>query len=87
MSGGATLLIEVALGLGLLSAALWWLGRRVNGVGGGPANASRSIRLNATDSLHVIELEGRRLLVGTGSGAPPRLICELDASSAESRVA
>jgi hypothetical protein len=87
MSGGASLLIEVALGLGLLSAALWWLGRRVNGPSGHRAAPAQSIRLNATDSLHVIEVEGRRLLVGTGSGAPPRLICELDAELSERRVA
>ena len=83
MSGGAVLLIEVALALGTLSAALWWLGKRVNGPGKGGVAPARSIRLNATDSLHVIEIEGRRLLVGTGSGAPPRLICPLDAETAD----
>ena len=72
------MLIEVALALGLVSAALWWLGRRVNGPQGRAASPSQSIRLNASDSLHVIEIEGRRLLVGTGAGAPPRLICELE---------
>ncbi len=77
MWGGASLLIEVGFGLALLSTVLWWIGRRMHGPRGSQS-APRAIRLTATDSLHVIELEGKRLLVGTGAGASPRLICELE---------
>lgn len=82
-SGGASVLIAVALGLALVSGLLWWVGRRIHGRGSS-SPARRSIRLTATDSLHVIELEGRRLLVGTGAGASPRLICELQGNEVPS---
>ena len=75
-SGGAVLLIEAALGLALVSTVLWVVGRRLHGPRASTA-ARQAIRLTATDSLHVIELEGKRLLVGTGTGASPRLICDL----------
>ncbi len=83
MSGGATLLVEVAAILAALSGVLWWLGKGMPGRRGEDLGPVSSIRLNASDSLHVIEVEGRRLLVGTGAGAPPRLICSLDEESTD----
>jgi hypothetical protein len=85
-SGGALLLVEVALGLALISGLLWLAGGRFRGLRASSAS-TRAIRLTATDSLHVVELEGRRLLVGTGTGAPPRLICELETPRSELPVA
>jgi hypothetical protein len=61
----------------LLGAAallgLWAQGRR-RGMGGAPR---RTVPLGAGQALHVVELEGRRLVIGTGPGAAPRLLTEL----------
>lgn len=61
----------VALGLLLILAALVRLTR---GAGRPP---SKVIALGSGHRLHVIELEGRRLLVGTGPSGPPQLLTEL----------
>lgn len=74
-SGAAWVLLEAGIGLSLLLGVLWWFGAQR---GGGRSGAQRVVRLTAQDSVHVVELEGRRLLVGTGASGPPRLICELD---------
>jgi hypothetical protein len=53
--------------------ALWAQGRRQ-----GAAGASRrTVPLGGGQALHVVELEGRRLVIGTGPGAAPRLLTEL----------
>lgn len=37
----------------------------------------RPIVLTSTHRLHVVEIDGRRLLVGTGPAGPPQLVTEL----------
>jgi hypothetical protein len=37
--------------------------------------------LTPQHQLHVVELAGRRLIVGTGPAGAPRLVCELPAST------
>lgn len=75
-SWGAVLLVVVLLG--------WWIqGRRRLG---SVVHDRRTIALGASHALHVIELEGRRLLVGTGPGAAPRLLTELGLPVADERA-
>ncbi len=61
----------VAVGLLLVLGVLVRLTR---GAGTLPAKV---IVLGAGHRLHVVELEGRRLLVGTGPSGPPQLLTEL----------
>jgi hypothetical protein len=62
----------VALAAGLLVLlGLLRLTRRAR------SRSERPIALTSQHRLHVVEVEGRRLLVGTGPGGPPRLIVEL----------
>jgi len=61
----------VAVGLLLVLGVLVRLTR---GAGKLPAKV---IVLGAGHRLHVVELEGRRLLVGTGPSGPPQLLTEL----------
>src|SRR5690606_23045352 len=75
-SAAGWVLLEAGLGLALLLGILWWLGQRNFGP---RAGAQRVLRLTAQDAVHIVELEGRRLLLSTGSSGPARLICELDA--------
>jgi flagellar biogenesis protein FliO len=68
------------LGLGAALAALWWLRRaRVRaGQGASPARLRilERARLQDGAGLHLVEVEGLRLLVGTGQGGP-RLLARL----------
>jgi|GEM_PF-1763293 len=66
-------IVFVLVGLGLLLALLV-LVRLTRGTTRGP---QKVIALGAGHRLHVIELEGRRLLVGTGPSGPPTLLAEL----------
>lgn len=66
----------VGLGLSLVLLAL----ARARRGSDGPL---RSIALGAGHRLHVVEVEGRRLLVGTGPGGPPQLLTELSVAGAE----
>lgn len=76
--GGAASLTTLGLLLGAAALlGLWAQGRRRASVG----VQRRTVPLGAGQALHVVELEGRRLLVGTGPGAAPRLLVELDAGS------
>ncbi|MCA9652483.1 MAG: hypothetical protein H6712_23325 [Myxococcales bacterium] len=66
--------------LGLLAGAvallaLWARTRRLESSG----VRRQTVSLGGQHALHVIELEGRRLVVGTGPGAAPRLLTELEA--------
>jgi len=61
----------VAAGLFLALLVLLRLTRRAQSSRGQP------ISLTSTHRLHVVEIEGRRLLVGTGPSGPPQLISEL----------
>lgn len=56
-----------AAGAGVLA---WWRA-------GGDVAAPRQITLSAEHTLHVVEVEGRRFLVGTGPAAAPSLLSEL----------
>lgn len=64
--GTALVLLATLLGLG-------WLTRRLRG----PAGARRSVVLTAQHALHVVELDGERLLIGTGPSGAPRLLARL----------
>lgn len=57
--------------------ALWGQGRRGFAVGA----SRRTVPLGGGQALHVVELEGRRLVIGTGPGAAPRLLTELERSA------
>jgi len=51
------------------------LGRRL---GSRRASATRAVfAVTGQHRLHVVEVDGRRLLVGTGPSGPPSLVCEL----------
>jgi hypothetical protein len=71
VGAGSLTLWGLLLG-GAASLALWAQGRRA----GGHA-ARRTVPLGGGQALHVVELEGRRLVVGTGPGSAPRLLTEL----------
>jgi hypothetical protein len=66
----------IAVGGGLLLAllALTWLGRASRG---GRQRAQTVVGLTPGHALHVVEVAGRRLLVGTGPSGPPALLLEL----------
>lgn len=69
----------VAVGGGLLVALLMlvWLGRGVRGDRRRHQRPQTVIGLTPAHALHVVEVAGRRLLVGTGPSGPPRLLLEL----------
>lgn len=66
----------IAVGGGLLVAllVLTWLGRASRGARG---RAQTVVGLTPGHALHVVEVAGRRLLVGTGPSGPPALLLEL----------
>lgn len=66
-------IVFVLVAVGLL-LVLGVLVRLTRGAGKLP---TRVIALGAGHRLHVVELEGRRLLVGTGPSGPPQLLTEL----------
>ena len=67
----------VAVGGGLLVALLLlvWLGRGMRGER--RERARTVVGLTPAHALHVVDVAGRRLLVGTGPGGPPQLLLEL----------
>ena len=70
---GAGALTTWGLLLGAVALlALWAQGRRSMG-----GASRRTVPLGGGQALHVVELEGRRLVIGTGPGAAPRLLTEL----------
>ena len=72
MSVGAVLLV--------LLAGLSWLTRRVQG---GPLGSSRArVALTNQHAVHLIELGGVRLLVGTGPSGAPQVLAQLGDSAA-----
>lgn len=71
---GPLVLVQLALVLGVLLGGLTWLGRRARAHEPGVV---QPIRLGAHHALHIVTVEDRRLLVGTGPGAAPQLICDL----------
>lgn len=66
-------LVFALVGLVLLLALLV-LARLTRRAGKAP---QKIIVLGAGHRLHVVELEGRRLLIGTGPSGPPQLLSEL----------
>lgn len=60
--------------LGLL-ALLSWLSRRLRG--GGLGRGREMVALTGQHAVHVVEIAGRRLLVGTGPSGAPRVLAEL----------
>ncbi len=85
MAAGGSL-VAVALVLVATLAGLHWLnGRGVPGLPGlgTQGRGSRTIRLGTGHAVHVVEVEGRRLLIGTGPDGAPRLLTELDAAAPE----
>lgn len=71
---GAGSLTLWGLVLGALAlVALWCQGRQRAMVGA----SRRTVALGGGQALHVVEIEGRRLVIGTGPGAAPRLLTEL----------
>jgi len=72
--GGPFVLIQLGLLLGVLVGAITWLGRRSRA---NEPGIVQPIRLGAHHALHIVTVEDRRLLVGTGPGAAPQLLCDL----------
>lgn len=66
-------LVFALVGLGLVLALLV-LARLTRRTGRG---AQKVVFLGAGHRLHVVELEGRRLLIGAGPSGPPMLLTEL----------
>lgn len=77
--GSGAALIQLGLGLAVIVGGLAWTSRRVHG----PRSSTRLVRLTPQDAVHVVEIDGRRLLVGTGAGGAPRLLCELDPAASD----
>jgi hypothetical protein len=74
--GSGWALVKVGLLLSALLGALVLANRRLRDrmAASGPT----AVRLTAQHSVHVVELEGKRLLVGVGPSGAPRLLCELE---------
>jgi hypothetical protein len=64
----AVVVVGLGLALGLLVLA------RMRRAAAGPP---KLISLGSGHHLHVVEVEGRRLLIGTGPSGPPQLLTEL----------
>jgi hypothetical protein len=72
VAGVEPLMLIGAVLLGLL-ILLSLLGRRLRG-----GNAGReSVALTGQHAVHVVEIAGRRLLLGTGPSGAPRVLAEL----------
>ncbi len=67
--------VQIALALLALLAATLWLRRRVESQALGPGG--RSVRLTAEHAVHVVHIEGRRWMIGTGPAGSPTLLAEL----------
>lgn len=79
VASGPWVLVQLgAVLLGLLGLA-YWLRRRVDArlVG----ERGRSIRLTGEHAVHVVGVEGRRFVFGTGPGGAPTLLAELSSPS------
>jgi len=79
LAGTGTLTTLGMLLGGVALAGLWLQNRRR----GTPGVRRQTVSLGGQHALNVIELEGRRLLVGTGPGAAPHLLTELRAPTDE----
>lgn len=70
-------LLSTALVLFATLLGLGWVTRRLRG----PTSPRRSVVLTAHHALHVVELDGERLLIGTGPSGAPRLLARLPEAS------
>ena len=75
-------MIPVGVALLVLLGGLTWLNRRVHGPQGG-RRGGRAIRLTGQHTLHVVQLEGKRFVVGTGPSGPPALVLEMPHAATE----
>lgn len=64
-------IVVVGLGLTLMLLLLVRVSRRVG------TGSRKLVHLGSGHRLHVVEVEGRRLLIGTGPSGPPQLLTEL----------
>lgn len=76
--GPAVTLIELGLLLATVAGLVWWTRRT-------PASHGEAIRLSAEHAVHVVDVAGRRWLIGTGPAGPPALIAELPPERGEPR--
>lgn len=74
-AAGAGSLTVVGVSLACAALLVLWAQRQRMTAGRAPR---RTVSLGAGQALHVVELEGRRLVIGTGPGAAPRLLVELE---------
>lgn len=74
-------LVKVGLVLAALLAALVLANRKVRARDGSLGRTR--VQLSGQHSLHVVEIEGRRILVGIGPSGAPRLLCDLSADPVE----
>lgn len=65
-------LLFAGVGLFVFLVIVWSLARRAR-----RDRASEEIALTGQHRVHVVEVEGRRFLIGTGPDGPPQLVCEL----------
>ena len=72
--GGLGSFVPVTLVLAALLGAAIWLRRRVEGKGWGPGT---QVRLTSEHAVHVVTVEGRRWMIGTGPAGAPSLLAEL----------
>ena len=70
-------LITVGLGLLLLLGVLTLVTRRWTKGRAEAHGLERVVRLDAQHALWVVDIDGQRMVVGTGSGGSPRLVCRL----------
>jgi len=71
-------LLAVGLVLGGILVATSWASKRLRG----GAGARTSVALTGQHAVHVIELDGERMLIGTGPSGAPRLLARLPAKVA-----
>lgn len=70
--------VQVTAVLGVVLAGSIWLRRRLETQGLGPGG--RSVRLTAEHAVHVVHVDGRRWMIGTGPAGSPTLLAELPAA-------
>ncbi|MFV8749219.1 hypothetical protein ACNOYE_01580 [Nannocystaceae bacterium ST9] len=68
-------LFTVGLTLGAALLGTSWIAKRMRA----GAGARQSVALTGQHAVHVVELEGERLVIGTGPSGAPRLIARLPA--------
>ncbi|MCA9663435.1 MAG: flagellar biosynthetic protein FliO [Myxococcales bacterium] len=83
LTDAEVLLLYTGVVLAVMFVFLALLGRRL----GGRARAANQsvVGLTGQHRLHVVEIDGRRLLVGTGPSGAPSLLGELDDEPAWTR--